>query len=65
MPDAAEALVGSELDPGALERAGAAASAACDPIDDMRGTAEYRRKVAGVLVRRAATTAGERARARG
>ena len=34
-----------------------------DQIDDMRGTKEYRIKVSGVLARRAAQTALERARA--
>ena len=37
------------------------ASAACRPIDDKRGTIEFRRKVAGVLAKRAATTAYARA----
>ena len=37
-------------------------SAACQPIDDKRGTKEYRIKVAGVLARRAAQIALERAR---
>ena len=41
-----------------------AASAACKPIDDKRGTIAYRVKVAGVLARRAAQIAVERARAR-
>jgi len=40
----------------------AVASAACNPINDKRGTVEYRTKVAGVLVQRAATIALERAR---
>ncbi len=39
----------------------AAASAACRPIDDKRGTKEYRIQVAGVLARRAALIAAERA----
>jgi carbon-monoxide dehydrogenase medium subunit len=42
----------------------AAASAACKPIDDKRGTVAYRIKVAGVLARRAAHIALERAQAR-
>jgi carbon-monoxide dehydrogenase medium subunit len=61
---AAAALVGSRLEPDALERAGNAASAACNPIDDKRGTVAHRRTVAGVLVRRAAAAAAERARER-
>ena len=39
----------------------AACQAACSPIDDKRGTVEYRTKVAGVLGRRAVTIAAERA----
>ena len=42
----------------------AAAQAACKPINDKRGTIEYRTKVAGVLARRAAAIAFERAAAR-
>ncbi|MFP6729117.1 MAG: xanthine dehydrogenase family protein subunit M, partial [Alphaproteobacteria bacterium] len=38
-------------------------SAACRPIDDMRGTKDFRIKVAGVLARRATGIALERARA--
>jgi aerobic carbon-monoxide dehydrogenase medium subunit len=56
------ALVGTKVDAGALEKLEAAARAACQPIDDKRGTIEYRTKVAGVLARRAAQTALERAR---
>jgi carbon-monoxide dehydrogenase medium subunit len=40
----------------------AAVSAACRPIDDKRGTKEYRIKVAGVMARRAAQIALHRAR---
>ena len=59
---AAAALIGTKLDAAAMENLAAAASAACRPIDDKRGTAEYRTKVAGVLARRAAGIALERAR---
>ena len=62
VPEAAAALVGSEVDEAALGRLAAAASAACRPIDDKRGTKEYRIKVAGVLARRAAERALARAR---
>ena len=62
VPAAAEALVGGKVDEAALEAVAAAASAACKPIDDKRGTVEYRTKVAGVLARRAAAIAAERAR---
>jgi aerobic carbon-monoxide dehydrogenase medium subunit len=59
---AGEALIGTSVDQAALERLAAAASAACQPIDDKRGTKEYRIKVAGVLARRAAEQALARAR---
>ena len=58
----AAALIGSKVDDAALQKLDAAASAACKPIDDKRGTKEYRIKVAGVLARRAAQIALERAR---
>jgi len=60
---AAEALVGTRLDDAALDALAKAASAACRPIDDKRGTKEFRIKVAGVLARRVAANALERARA--
>jgi len=63
VPEAAEALIGTKLDEAALKAAGAAASAAAKPIDDKRGTAEYRRRVVGVLTRRAAGIAAQRAKA--
>jgi carbon-monoxide dehydrogenase medium subunit len=59
--DAARALIGTRVDTAALEALAAAASAACKPIDDKRGTIAYRIKVAGVLARRAAVIALERA----
>mgnify|MGYP003694229511 CR=1 FL=1 len=49
VPEAGAALVGSRLDPRALDKAAAAASAAAAPIDDKRGTVDYRRTIAGVL----------------
>lgn len=62
VPDAAGALIGSRIDDDALTLAAAAASAAARPIDDKRGTAAYRRQVAGVLTKRAAVIAVRRAR---
>jgi carbon-monoxide dehydrogenase medium subunit len=59
---AGKTLVGSSLDDASLERLEEAARAACNPIDDKRGTREFRIKVAGVLARRAATAAYQRAR---
>lgn len=59
---AAEALIGSKFDEAALDAAAAACSAACKPIDDKRGTIAYRTAVAGVLLKRTAAIAFERAR---
>jgi CO/xanthine dehydrogenase FAD-binding subunit len=59
--DAAKALIGSKVDAAALEKLAAAASAACKPIDDKRGTKDFRIKVAGVLARRTAEIALQRA----
>ncbi|MSP49243.1 MAG: xanthine dehydrogenase family protein subunit M [Alphaproteobacteria bacterium] len=61
---AGKALIGSRLDDKALEAAAAACRAACKPIDDKRGTVQYRTKIAGVLLKRAAAIAAERAGAR-
>jgi carbon-monoxide dehydrogenase medium subunit len=62
VPAAGKALIGSSLDADALQKMEAAASAAASPIDDKRGTVEFRTKVVGVLARRAAEIAYERAR---
>ncbi len=62
--EGAKALIGTRVDAAALAALAAATSAACKPIDDKRGTIPYRVKVAGVLARRAAQIALERARAR-
>jgi CO/xanthine dehydrogenase FAD-binding subunit len=61
VPEAAAALVGSRLDEDTLRRVDAAARQACRPIDDKRGTVEFRTQVAGVLTRRAAGLAFRRA----
>ncbi|MBC8272414.1 MAG: xanthine dehydrogenase family protein subunit M [Gammaproteobacteria bacterium] len=58
---AAKAIIGTKLDDAALDALAAACSAACDPIDDKRGTIEYRERVAGVLAKRTAKIAYERA----
>jgi len=63
--EAAAALIGTSVNDAALGRLADAASTACRAIDDKRGTREYRTTVAGVLARRAAQTALERARRNG
>ena len=57
----AKAIIGTRLDADAQAALEKAASAACKPIDDKRGTIEFRTKVAGVLARRAAVIAYTRA----
>jgi len=61
VPAAAEAIVGTRLDAAAITAMTAACSAACSPINDKRGTIEFRTQVAGVLAKRAALTAYSRA----
>jgi CO/xanthine dehydrogenase FAD-binding subunit len=56
-----DALIGHTLDDATLAAIDAAAQAACKPINDKRGTIEYRTKVAGVLARRVAKIAFDRA----
>lgn len=58
---AAQALIGTRLDDAALDKLAEAAGAACQPIDDKRGTKDFRIRVAGVLAKRAARIALERA----
>ena len=64
VPDAAKAIIGTKLEDAALDKFGAACSAACNPIDDKRGTIEYRTKVAAVIAQRTAKIAYERARSK-
>lgn len=64
VPEAAAALIGTKVDAAALERLAAAASAACRPIDDKRGTKAFRIEIAGVMARRAAEIALARARSK-
>jgi carbon-monoxide dehydrogenase medium subunit len=61
VPEAAAALVDSKCDEKALAVLDAAVRRACKPIADKRGTIEYRTKVAGVMARRAASIAYQRA----
>jgi len=63
--EASKALIGKKLDEGSIEEAARLAIAVASPIDDMRGTAEYRRHIVGVLTRRAVAKAAERARLSG
>jgi carbon-monoxide dehydrogenase medium subunit len=58
--DAGAELRGARIDDAAIARAADAARAACRPIDDKRGTVDYRIHVAGVLVQRAIRIALQR-----
>src|SRR6056297_1515952 len=60
--DAAQAITGRVLDEAALSDLAAACSAAATPIDDKRGTIDFRKHVSGVLARRAAVIAAKRAK---
>lgn len=62
VPEAGAALVDGELRDDLIDKAASLAQAASTPISDMRGDAEYRRHLVGVLVRRALKKAIERAR---
>ena len=61
VPEAEAALVGNQINDEILATVSAAASEACNPIDDKRGTIAYRKQVAGVLAKRAVLLAAERA----
>jgi CO/xanthine dehydrogenase FAD-binding subunit len=57
-----EMLRGKTIDDALLERAARAAAASARPIDDVRASADYRRAMVPVMVRRALTRARDRAR---
>ena len=61
VPDAGAALVGA-LSEQLIEKAASLAQAAARPISDMRGDADYRRHLVGVLVKRALAIAIDRAK---
>ena len=62
VPEAVDILVGSTLDEATLAALAKAAEAACNPITDKRGTVEFRTEVAGVLAKRVARIAYQRAK---
>jgi carbon-monoxide dehydrogenase medium subunit len=59
--DAENALIGGVPDDEAISRAADLAAAASDPVDDLRGPAEYKRAVTRTLTARALRTALARA----
>ena len=60
IPAISEALRGSPPSEELYRRAGEIAAASCDPVTDMRGSAEYKRHLADELTRRALRTAVDR-----
>jgi carbon-monoxide dehydrogenase medium subunit len=58
---AEEVLRGKTITDAALQEMGEVASTECDPTDDNRGSADYKREMVKVLVRRAAKEALSRA----
>ena len=59
--ECAQAIIGTKLDEAAFKKLAQAAENACNPIDDKRGTIEFRSHVAGVLSKRAIILAHKRA----
>ena len=59
---AAQGLVGKPATDESFADAGAAAAQACEPVTDMRGSAEYKRHLASVLTIRTLRAAVERVR---
>ncbi len=59
--EAGAALAGSSLDDAVVERAAEIVKGAIEPVDDLKGTAEYRTAMAGVMFSRAVARAAERA----
>jgi CO/xanthine dehydrogenase FAD-binding subunit len=62
VPEAAQALAGTDGGADASEAAGRAAAAAAEPISDVRASEEYRRAMTEVLTRRVVGAALSRAR---
>ncbi len=58
--EASKIMVGSDLNSEILDKVSNICMDLCDPIDDKRGTIDYRTKVAGVLFKRATLTTIDR-----
>jgi len=61
VPEAGNVIIGTQLGDAVLDKLATVISAACRPINDRRGTIEFRTDVAGVMARRAAKIAYDRA----
>ena len=62
VPEAGESLAGKSVNEESMAQAAELAQLAATPITDMRGTAEFRKHIVGVLTRRTLAKAVERAR---
>lgn len=60
-----EVLTGEHLSEALLEAVADAARRSCSPISDLYGSGEYKREMAGVILKRAVARAWERARSGG
>ncbi|MCI0698285.1 xanthine dehydrogenase family protein subunit M, partial [candidate division KSB1 bacterium] len=58
--DAEQVLIGQRVSEDLYEEAGRAAAAECDPSADLRGSADYKRDITRVLLKRALRTAVQR-----
>jgi aerobic carbon-monoxide dehydrogenase medium subunit len=65
LADVASGLAGQPATEEVFADAGRQAAQACDPVTDVRGTAEYKRHLAAELTTRTLRTAAERVRAEG
>ena len=61
IPEVGEYLAGKPVSKETIDQAAQIAARAARPINDVRGTVEQRKHLAGVLTRRALSTAVERA----
>ena len=60
--EAEDSLRGKKFDDAAIADAAQAAMSICDPVEDQRGSVEYKTAMSGEMTRRALLTARERAR---
>lgn len=58
--DAEKALIGQALSDATVDAAAKAAMAACDPAEDLRGSVDYKRAMAGQMLKRALREAAAR-----
>jgi carbon-monoxide dehydrogenase medium subunit len=58
--DAEKALIGQPLTDATLDAAAKAAMAMCDPAEDLRGSVDYKRAMAGQMLKRALREAAAR-----